>query len=130
MKMAIDNWSSTMVLYCEDAESVSRAAPNGQPFSFGDAMALYHEQEGRFYRPDGSEIPFKRCKPGEQSPDLRFRVDGRIQFAFDQLRTDDECGLLNDGRSRVPIVHPDYFSHLPSEPNADGSWVIACPRSE
>jgi hypothetical protein len=99
--------------------------PQMAAFSFGGDMALYHEHEGRFYRPDGSEIPFKRCKAGELSEAIDAGALGRIENAFDLLHADGARGALNDGRQRVNIYHPDHLDGTDR-----GQWVMPCPPAE
>jgi hypothetical protein len=100
-----------------------------RPLSFGDDMALYREHEGRFYRPDGTEIPFKRCKAGELSEAIDAGALGRIENAFDLLHADGAQGALDDGRQRVNIFHPDHQDERDA-PADRGQWVMPCPPAE
>jgi hypothetical protein len=90
-----------------------------------ELAALMIERDGKFYRPDGSEIPFTRCKPYKRSSMIAAPPDRREQSFFDLLDVDSAGGALSDGRKRMLIYASDRmaaeggFHVLPCSPSAE-----------
>jgi hypothetical protein len=86
-----------------------------------ELAALAIERGGKFYRPDGSEIPFKRIEPRKRSSAITCLPHNREQHTFDLL--DADSGVGADGRSRMRIFSSDREA-------ADGTFhVMPCTMS-
>jgi hypothetical protein len=82
-----------------------------------ELAALISERDGKFYRPDGSEIPFKRFEPRKRSFVLAPAPANRndASYTFDWL--DADSGVGDYGRSRMKIFSSDL-------PAADGAFIV------
>jgi hypothetical protein len=79
-----------------------------------ELAALIIERDGRFYRPDGSEIPFTRLKAGKRS---QLGYAPPRQGGLGVFETADWGDVLKDGRPRAKIFDPSY-------PEADSSYLV------
>jgi hypothetical protein len=81
-----------------------------------ELAALMIERDGKFYRPDGSGIPFKRFEPRKRSSASFLRAPSRA-YQFEVLHSDWDDSRSLDGRTRMKIFSSD-------RPAADGGFHI------
>jgi hypothetical protein len=87
-----------------------------------ELAALVIERDGKFYRPDGSEIPFTRLKAGKRSSASILRAPARV-YQFEVLHSDWDDSRSLDGRTRMKIFSSDRSA-------AEGGFhVLPCSQS-